>query len=87
MLDECICHSGVSGLFCPWLFSEKNVEVWRGHAKTLTFFNISVITEDVYRYLKLTLIITIKKGTHSSRGGDPQNFFHMIMPPFRLGIF
>ena len=49
-------------------FSTKNF-----HAKTLTASIISVITEDIY--LKLRIVVTIKWGTHTSRGDNPPFFF------------
>ena len=49
-------------------FSTKNF-----HAKTLTASIISVITEDIY--LKLRIVVTIKRGTHTSRGDNPLLFF------------
>ena len=48
-------------------FSTKNF-----HAKTLTASIISVITEDIY--LKLRIVVTIKRGTHTSRGDNPLFF-------------
>ena len=48
------------------LFSKKNVEVlslpWRrrGHGKTMTFSNVSVITKDIY--LKLRVVVHYQKG-------------------------
>ena len=47
-------------------------------AKTLTFSNISDITEDIY--LKLRLVVHIKRGTCTSRGGNPQIFLHSYAP-------
>ena len=39
---------------------------WRcHHAKTSTFSNISIITEDIY--LKLRLVVYYERGTHTSR--------------------
>ena len=52
------------------------------HAKTLTFSNISVITD--HSYLKLRLIVSIKRGTHTSRGGNPQNFSDIVLPLFSI---
>ena len=49
-------------------FSTKNF-----HAKTLTASIISVITEDIYN-LKLRIVVTIKRGTHTSRGDNPPFF-------------
>ena len=57
-------------------FSTKNF-----HAKTLTASIISVITEDIY--LKLRIVVTIKRGTHTSRGDNPP-FFLKVMPLFYL---
>ena len=54
-------------------------------AKTWTFCNISVITEDIY--LKLGLVVIMKRGTHTNRGGNPQKIFGTVMPLFRLRIF
>ena len=56
---------------------EENVEVlslpWRRRrAKTLTFSNISVITEDIY--LKLRVVVHYQRGTHTSKGGNPPFF-------------
>ena len=57
---------------------EENVEVLllpcrrRRGAKTLTFSNIPVNTEDIY--LKLRLVVYFKRGTHTSRAGIPQTF-------------
>ena len=53
--------------------------------KTLTFSNISVITEDIY--LKLRVVVQYQKGNHTSRGGNPPNFFDKVVPLFRLSIF
>ena len=39
--------------------------VWR-HAKTLTFYNISVITEDMY--LKLRVVVHYQKGNLYQKG-------------------
>ena len=55
-------------------FSTKNF-----HAKTLTASIISVITEDIY--LKLRIVVTIKRGTHTSRGDNPP-FFLKLCPFF-----
>ena len=49
--------------------------------KLLTFSNISVITEDIY--LKLRVLFTIKRGTHTKRGGNPP-FFGQLCPFFDL---
>ena len=57
-------------------FSTKNF-----HAKTLTASIISVITEDIY--LKLRIVVTIKRGTHTSRGDNPP-FFLKLCPFFYL---
>ena len=54
-------------------FSTKNF-----HAKTLTASIISVITEDIY--LKLRIVVTIKRGTHTSRGDNPPFFFKSYAP-------
>ena len=51
-------------------------------AKTLTFSNISVITEDIY--LKLRVLFTIKRGTHTSRGDNPPIFLTKVCPYFDL---
>ena len=45
------------------------------HAKTLTFSNISFITEDIY--LKLRLFVNYQKGNPSGRVGNPQIFFQL----------
>ena len=50
--------------------------------KTLTFSNISVITEDIY--LKLRVVARYQKGNHTSRGGNPPIFFDEVMPLFDL---
>ena len=56
-------------------FSTKNF-----HAKTLTASIISVITEDIY--LKLRIVVTIKRGTHTSRGDNPPFFLKSYAPFF-----
>ena len=56
-------------------FSTKNF-----HAKTLTASIIFVITEDIY--LKLRIVVTIKWGTHTSRGDNPPFFFKRYAPFF-----
>ena len=56
----------------------------RRRAKTSTFTNISVITEDIY--LKLRVAVHYQKGNSYSRGGNPP-FFDKNMPLFRLRIF
>ena len=48
----------------------------------LTFSNISVITEDIY--LKLRVVFTIKRGTHTSSGGNPPFFLTKLCPFFDL---
>ena len=57
---------------------------WRRRrgAKTLTFSNISVITEDIY--LKPRIVVPIKRGTHTSRGGNPPIFLSKLCPFFDL---
>ena len=32
-------------------------------------------------------MLTVKRGTHTSRAGNSQNIFDKVMPPFRLRIF
>ena len=48
--------------------------------KLVTFPYISVITEDIY--LKLRVWFTIKRGTHTSRGGNPPIFWTKLCPFF-----
>ena len=55
-------------------FSTKNF-----HAKTLTASIISVITEDIY--LKLRIVVTIKRGTHKV-GEIILHFFFKSYAPF-----
>ena len=52
--------------------------------KTLTFSNISVITDDIYLKLNSEQLFTIKKGTHTNRGGNPPIFLVKEMPLFDL---
>lgn len=49
---------------------------WRQRAKTLTFSSTLVITEGI-----------TKRETHTSRAGNPQNFFDIVMLLFQLRIF
>ena len=77
-----------------WLFSKKTLRYCHSPvivvvvirlrschgAKTLTFSNTSVITEDIY--LKLKLVVNYQRGAHTSGGGNPQFFFDIDMPPF-----
>ena len=50
----------------------------RCRAKTMTFSNISVITEDIY--LNFTQVVFyIKRGTDASKGGNPQNVLAVVM--------
>ena len=60
---------------CPFFDLEF---LCRRGAKTWTFCNISVVTEDIY--LKLGLVVHYEKGTHTNRGGNPQNIFGTVMP-------
>ena len=53
--------------------------------KTLTFSNISVITEDIYLKLGVQLF-NIKRGTHTCRGGNPPIFLDKVIPPFSTYI-
>ena len=69
------CHSlGFSG--------GGGVVVVQRHVKTLTFSNISVITEDIY--LKLRVVVQYQKGTHTSWGGNPSIFWTKLCPFFDL---
>ena len=54
----------------------------RCHAKTLTFCNISVITEDIY--LKLEILFTSKGAIHTVEGDKSKCIFFLIMPFFNL---
>ena len=52
LLAQLFCH-------CPGIVGGCK----RRHAKTLTFSNISVITEDIY--LKLRVVVHYQKGNHA----------------------
>ena len=55
-------------------------------AKTLTFSNISVITEDIY--LKLRLVVDYPKGEPIPLGWVILKFFFdIVMPRFLLRLF
>ena len=79
----------ILGSLLAWLFSKKTprychrpgVGGVRRRAKTLTFSNISVITEDIYLKLR---IVTIKRGTHTNSGGNPPIFLTKLCPFFDL---
>ena len=88
------------GKACLDMFSsavfEENVEVLsypcrrrrclhrRHRSKSLTFSNLSVITEDIYLKLKLPVL---SKGEPILVGEVILLFFYIFMPLFRLRIF
>ena len=62
LLNEAWLFSKQTSRYChsPGVVGGVVVIVVRRHAKTLTFYNISVITEDIY--LKLTVFVHYQKG-------------------------